>query len=76
MTKVIVLGSGTSNGVPLLGSQYSEAFLANPKNHRTRSSILIQSGQGNILVDCTPDMRFQLLRVKEAGPGRIISARA
>lgn len=64
MTKVIVLGSGTSNGVPLLGSEYSEAFLANPKNHRTRSSIVIQSGQGNILVDCTPDMRFQLLREK------------
>ncbi len=64
MNKVIVLGSGTSNGVPLLGAEYPEAFLANPKNHRTRSSILIQSGQGNILVDCTPDMRFQLLREK------------
>lgn len=62
MSEIVVLGSGTSNGVPLLGAEYSEAFLANPKNHRTRSSILIQAPKGNILVDCTPDVRFQLLR--------------
>ncbi|MEQ1823445.1 MAG: MBL fold metallo-hydrolase [Fimbriimonadaceae bacterium] len=64
MPEVIVLGSGTSSGVPVLGVTYPPSFLANPKNHRTRPSILIQGPTGNLLVDCAPDMRTQLLREK------------
>src|SRR5436305_3044214 len=63
-SEVIVLGSGTSNGVPSLGVEYQPKFLANPKNHRTRPAILIKGPQGNILVDCAPEMRLQLLREK------------
>ena len=62
MAEVVVLGSGTSNGVPIVGLDYPEAFLANPKNHRLRPSIAILTNEGNILVDGTPDMRTQLLR--------------
>jgi phosphoribosyl 1,2-cyclic phosphate phosphodiesterase len=62
MADVVVLGSGTSNGVPMLGVAYPPEFLANPKNHRGRSSILIRGPEGNILVDCAPEMRLQLLR--------------
>jgi phosphoribosyl 1,2-cyclic phosphate phosphodiesterase len=62
MSEVVVLGSGTSNGVPMLGVRYPAEFLANPKNHRTRSSIVIQGPEGNILVDCAPEMRMQLVR--------------
>jgi len=62
MAEVVVLGSGTSNGVPIVGLDYPEAFLANPRNHRLRPSIAILTPQGNILVDGTPDMRTQLLR--------------
>lgn len=62
MAEVIVLGSGTSNGVPSLGISYSAEFLANPKNHRTRPSILLAGPSGNVLVDCAPEMRLQLLR--------------
>src|SRR4051812_11123595 len=62
--EVIVLGSGTSNGVPSLGIEYPPKFLANPKNHRTRPAILIRGPEGNILVDCAPEMRLQLLREK------------
>lgn len=57
-----VLGSGTSNGVPSLGKEYPAAFLADPRNHRLRSSLLLRGPTGNVLVDCGPDLRTQLLR--------------
>lgn len=60
--EAIVLGSGTSNGVPTLGIDYSETFLANPKNHRTRCALLLRSATTTLLVDCGPEMRLQLLR--------------
>lgn len=46
----------------MLGRQYDPEFLANPRNHRTRSSILFQGPRGNLLVDCSPEMRLQLTR--------------
>jgi phosphoribosyl 1,2-cyclic phosphate phosphodiesterase len=62
MPEVVVLGSGTSTGVPVLGLDYPERFLANPKNWRTRPSIAILGPSKTFLVDCPPDMRMQLLR--------------
>lgn len=64
--EVIVLGSGTSSGVPTLGFDYPESFLAEPKNWRTRPSILITGPSGRLLVDCAPEMRLQLLRERVA----------
>ena len=61
---VVVLGSGTSNGVPSPGREYPPEFLANPKNHRTRTSVLMCGPTGNVLVDCGPDFREQALREK------------
>jgi phosphoribosyl 1,2-cyclic phosphate phosphodiesterase len=62
MPEVVVLGSGTSNGVPMLGVQYPAEYLANPKNHRTRASIIIQGPEGCLLVDCSPELRMQMVR--------------
>jgi phosphoribosyl 1,2-cyclic phosphate phosphodiesterase len=58
----IVLGSGTSNGVPMAGFRYSREYLANPKNHRTRAALLLEGPTGNVLVDCPPELRLQLTR--------------
>lgn len=59
--RAVILGSGTSNGVPSLGRKYPAEFLADPRNHRTRCSLLLQGPSGNVLVDCAPEMRLQLL---------------
>jgi phosphoribosyl 1,2-cyclic phosphate phosphodiesterase len=46
----------------MLGYRYPEGYLDNPKNHRTRASILIEGPTGNLLVDCSPEMRLQMTR--------------
>lgn len=46
----------------MLGVEYAPEFLANPKNHRFRASCLLQGPEGNVLIDCPPEMRLQLNR--------------
>lgn len=56
------LGTGTSVGVPMIGCECSVCRSTDPRNHRYRCSVVIQTERGNILIDTTPELRLQLLR--------------
>jgi phosphoribosyl 1,2-cyclic phosphate phosphodiesterase len=60
--KVLLLGSGTSTGVPRIGNDWGECDPEEPRNRRTRASLIVQSDEGTrLLVDTGPDLRHQLL---------------
>lgn len=70
--KVRILGCGTSSGVPRIGNDWGDCDPAEPKNRRSRSSILIESDGEWLLVDCGPDLREQLLAAELVAIDRVI----
>lgn len=60
--KIQFLGTGTSQGIPVIASTYPVNFSSNPKDKRLRSSVLISKDDKNLIIDCGPDFRQQMLR--------------
>jgi len=60
--QLVFLGTGTSVGVPAIGCGCDVCTSDNPRNNRTRCSILLGFPDGNLLIDTPPDLRQQLLR--------------
>jgi phosphoribosyl 1,2-cyclic phosphate phosphodiesterase len=59
--KVTFLGTGTSQGIPVIGSTHPVCFSENPKDKRLRVSVLVQWDNYSYVVDCGPDFRQQML---------------
>jgi phosphoribosyl 1,2-cyclic phosphate phosphodiesterase len=60
--KVVILGSGTSTGVPRIGNDWGECDPNEPKNRRTRVSVMVESDEGRrVLIDTSTDLRQQFL---------------
>lgn len=60
---ITFLGTGTSSGVPMIGCDCEVCTSTNPQDNRLRSSVLIQSALTSLVVDTTPDFRYQMLRI-------------
>lgn len=59
--KVTFLGTGTSQGIPVIGSTHPVCFSEDPRDKRLRVSVLIEIDETNIVIDCGPDFRQQML---------------
>ena len=64
MIKIIFLGTGTSQGIPVPGSDHPVCLSSDPKDKRLRSSIMIEWNNSKYLIDCGPDFRQQMLKIK------------
>ena len=62
--KIRILGSGGSYGSPLAWQRNGKIDINNKRNFRTRSSVLIEVNNTNLLIDTSPDLRLQLYNAK------------
>ncbi len=60
--ELILLGTGTSVGVPMIGCDCAVCTSTNPKNQRTRTGVAVRTNGGTFLIDTPPELRLQLLR--------------
>lgn len=61
---ITFLGTGTSSGVPMIGCNCEVCTSKNPLDKRLRSSILIETPKIAVVIDTTPDFRYQMLRAE------------
>ena len=62
MGKITFLGTGTSQGIPMIGCKCPVCISADPRDNRLRTSALIDHNGFRIIIDCGPDFRQQMLR--------------
>ena len=60
--QILFLGTGTSQGVPMIGCECPVCVSVDPRDNRTRSSVFITTPEASFVVDTGPDFRIQCLR--------------
>ena len=60
--ELVLLGTGTSTGVPMIGCDCDVCQSPNPRNKRMRTGVAVYAPDGTFLIDTSPDIRMQLLR--------------
>ena len=60
--KITLLGTGTSQGVPVVGCDCATCQSQDPRDKRLRTSAYVEAGDVRLLIDAGPDLRQQLLR--------------
>lgn len=60
--RVTFLGTGTSQGIPVIGSDHPVCLSSDPRDNRLRVSVLVEWEEASFAVDCGPDFRYQMLR--------------
>ena len=60
--KITLLGTGTSQGIPVVGCDCDVCNSKDPRDSRLRSGVLVEEGAINILIDTGPDLRYQMLK--------------
>ena len=60
--RITFLGTGTSQGVPIIGCDCEVCLSADPRDKRLRPSVLVEAGGKHIVIDAGPDFRYQMLR--------------
>ncbi len=64
VVRITFLGTGTSQGIPIIGSEHPVCLSTNPKDKRLRVSVMISWDDYNFVIDCGPDFRQQMLTHK------------
>ena len=64
--KIHFLGTGTSQGIPVIGSNHPVCLSENTKDKRLRTAVLIEENNQNIVIDCGPDFRQQMLKINNS----------
>jgi phosphoribosyl 1,2-cyclic phosphate phosphodiesterase len=60
--EMIIMGTGTSVGVPVVGCRCAVCRSDNPRNSRMRSGVLVRAPEGEFVIDTGPELRLQLVR--------------
>ncbi len=68
LLKITFLGTGTSQGIPVIGCTHEVCLSDDPKDNRLRSSVLLEWNDKKYVIDCGPDFRQQMIR---AGVSRL-----
>ncbi|MBL4663810.1 MAG: MBL fold metallo-hydrolase, partial [Flavobacteriaceae bacterium] len=69
---ITFLGTGTSQGIPIIGTNHPVCLSTNPKDNRLRVSVLLEWESNVVVTDCGPDFRQQMLRENVTKLGAVL----